>query len=347
MLVRACGFKSHRGHNFTLFKKKTPYLQGVYHFYWFLNFHNIPLSLSMKFYINTEHLTKEIEYPTRYQSQNLIKSSFVVFVTILMFLLLFKPFGVYDPELRMHYLLICFFHAFVPALLLLSYFKVLNYFTKAKNQATWTLFKEYIHIILLFTLIGTSSFLIRDLLYNNPKNWSWNYFFEEIRNCFVAGIFFYFFLRLSHFYFESKKGTPFVIQFVPLAAETEKTTIESILFITTQVKQDDFSLNIDQLLFAKADGNYIELTILNNNQITTEVKRISLTQFENHVTNYPHFFRCHRTYLVNMFKVEKVSGNSQGYLLSFHETTLKVPVSRKQIDSFNNYYQKLRNRHIA
>jgi DNA-binding LytR/AlgR family response regulator len=101
------------------------------------------------------------------------------------------------------------------------------------------------------------------------------------------------------------------------------------------------------LLFAKADGNYIELTKSNGNQITTEVKRISLTQFETQIKDYPHFFRCHRTYLVNMFKIEKVTGNSQGYLLSFNETNIKIPVSRKQIDSFNDYYQELRTKYIA
>lgn len=301
----------------------------------------------MKFYINTEHLRKEVEYPKRYQPQNLIKSSVIVFIILLTFLLFFKPFGVYDPELKMHYLFICFFHALVPAIVIWVYFGILNYFRKTQNQIKWTLLIEYIHIGLVLLLVGTSSFLIRDLLYTNPNNWSWNYFFEEIRNCFVAGIFFYFFLRLSSFYFESKKGDPFVLQFIPLAIEAEKSILKSNLFISTQVKQDDFSLDIDQLLFAKADGNYIELTKSNTNKITTEVKRISLTQFETQIANYPHFFRCHRTYLVNMFKIEKVSGNSQGYLLSFNETDVKIPVSRKQIDSFNDYYKELRNKYIA
>lgn len=301
----------------------------------------------MRFFINTEHLINEIEYPTRYQSQNLIKSSVIVFFIILTFLLLFRPFGVYDPELKMHYLFICFFHAFAPAFILFAYFEVLNHNRKIKFQTKWTLLQEYSHIGILLALIGTSSFLMRDFLYKNPNNWSWNYFFEEITNCLVAGIFFYFFIRLASFYFESKKGSPFVLQFTPFAVEAEKTISKTNLFISTQVKQDDFSLDIDQLLFAKADGNYIELTKSNNNQITTEVKRISLTQFETQIVDYPHFFRCHRTYLVNMFKVQKVSGNSQGYLLSFNETNIKIPVSRKQIDNFNNYHQELRRKYIA
>lgn len=301
----------------------------------------------MRFYINTEHLRNEIEYPQRYKFENLIKSSIVVFLIILLFLLMFKPFGVYDPELKMHYFFICFLHALAPAIILFVYFGVLNYFRKTKNQTKWTLLEEFIQIGALLVLIGTASFLMRDLLYNNPNNWSWNYFFEEIRNCFVAGIFFYFFLRLSTFYFESKKGSPFVLQFTPLTVKPEKTVLKSNIFITTQVKQDDFLLDMDQLLFAKADGNYIELTKSNGHQMTTEVKRISLTQFETQITEYPHLFRCHRTYLVNMYKIKQVAGNSQGYVLSFKETDIKIPVSRKQIDNFNSCYQQLQNKNIA
>ncbi|WP_394774384.1 LytTR family transcriptional regulator DNA-binding domain-containing protein [Flavobacterium sp.] len=301
----------------------------------------------MRFYINTEHLRNEIEYPGRYKSQNLIKSSSLVFLVLVTFLLVFKPFGVYDPELKMHYFFICFLHAFAPALILFIYFTTLNYFRKVKNHTQWTLLKEYIHIGVLLVFIGATSFLMRDLLYTNSNNWSWHYLFEEIRNCFVAGIFFYFFLQLSSFYFESKKGSSFVLQFIPLAVKSEKKVLISNLFISTQVKQDDFFLDMDQLLFAKADGNYIELTKSNDLQMTTEVKRISLTQFETQITDYPHLFRCHRTYLVNMFKIEQVSGNSQGYELSFKETNIKIPVSRKQIDNFNSCYQELRNKHIA
>ncbi len=293
-------------------------------------------------------MINNIDYPTRYQSENLLKSAGIVFAIILIFLLLFKPFGVYDPELRMHYFFICFLHALSPALILLVYFGGLNYIRKRKYQSeNWTLFEEYLQIGVILLLAGLSSFFMRDLIYNNTNNWSWHYLWEEIRNCFVAGIFFYFFLRLSSFYFESKKGSPFVLQFIQLNIKSKTTDAASKLYVNTQVKQDNFSLDIDQLLFVKADGNYIELTKTNGNQITTEVKRISLTQFEAQITDYPNFFRCHRTYLVNMFKVEKVSGNSQGYLLSFHETTIKVPVSRKQIESFNNYYQQLRNKYIA
>ena len=302
----------------------------------------------MPFYINSEHLVKEIQYPSRFHPGNVFKSAVVVFVTLLFFLLLFTPFGVYQPEHKMNYFFICVLHAFSPALLFFVYFSIVNYFRKGKDHFhNWNLLREYVHIGVFLVLSGLASFLLRDLIYNNPDNWSWRYLYEEIRNCLVAGIFFYFFLRVVSFYFQSQKGSPFVLQFQPLKIEENKKIIPAVVFINTQVKQDDFSLTLDDLLFVKADGNYIELTKSIHNKIETELKRISLTQFEAQISAYPHFFRCHRTYLVNMFKIEKVSGNSQGYTLSFHNTDAKVPVSRNQIESFNHCYNQLRSLQIA
>jgi hypothetical protein len=300
----------------------------------------------MRFYINKEHLVNEIEYPSRYQPENLLNSVAIVFAVIFVFLLLFSPFGVYEPEFKLNYFLICGFHAFSPALILFLYFGTYNYI-KRNQLKNWTLLQEYIHVGVFLFLSGVASFLMRDFIYNNPNNWSLRYLWEEVRNCFLAGILFYFFLRMAGFYFQSKKGSPFVLQFVPLKNKVEKTAMSSTLFINTQVKQDDFTLNLEDLLFVKADGNYIELTKSSNDETTVELKRISLTQFEKQIANYPHFFRCHRTYLVNMFKIEKVSGNSQGYILSFQNTDVKIPVSRNQIESFNHCYNQLRNLQIA
>jgi hypothetical protein len=302
----------------------------------------------MQFYINNDHLLKEIEYPSRFQSANLLKSSVVVFVNLLLFLLFFTPFGVYEPEHKINYIFISVLHAFSPALIFFTYFSILNYFIKSKNQFNnWSLLKEYVHIVFFLILAGLASFIMRDLIYNNPNNWSFRYLWEEIRNCFIAGIFFYFFLKVVSFYFQSQKGSPFVLQFQPLKNHLDKEVVPSVLFINTQVKQDDFILNIDDLLFVKADGNYIELKKSINGKIETELKRISLTQFEIQIAAYPHFFRCHRAYLVNMFKIEKVTGNSQGYQLCFNESDEKIPVSRKQLDNFNSCYHKLRQQYTA
>lgn len=178
----------------------------------------------MEFYINREHLLKEMEYPARYRSSNLIQTSAIIFGFILLFLLLFTPFGVNASEQKIHYCFICCLHALAPAIIIYVYFRTLDHFRKKSLPTSrWTLLREYKHIGVVLLLTGMVSFLMRDLIYYNADNWSLHYLWEEVRNCCVAGSFFYFFMRIAGFYFRSKKGSPFVLQFVPVKAEPGKT----------------------------------------------------------------------------------------------------------------------------
>ncbi len=295
-------------------------------------------------YINRQQLFEEIEYPLRYKHGNLVKASAVLFSIIFFFLLLFEPFGVYGPEQKLNYVIICGLHALSPTIIFFTYFSTLNYFRrKSATSETWSVFKEYSHVAAILLLTGIASFLMRDLIYNNPYNWSLRYLWEEIRNCYLAGSLVYILLTFANFYFRSKRNSAQATLLFPLACNDEHTagSIAEIA-IKTQVKQDDFSFIASNLLFAKAEGNYVELTLYANGSVTTELKRISLRQFESQIVAYPFFFRCHRAYLVNMAQIEKVAGNSQGYLLSFNGAADKVPVSRAQLNSFNGLYQQLR-----
>lgn len=295
----------------------------------------------MKFYFNKQHLLHTIPYPERLQKEGLVKNAAHIFLILFGFLMVFKPFIVSEAEQKASYLFTCLVHAAVPSVLFWMYYRILNRIRKRHQAFPWNLFKEYSHLAFFLLLTGLVNFAVRDLIYTNSGNRSWHYLFEEIRNTLVAGIFFYFLLRLAGFYLESKKESPMIFRFVPLTPPSKEAVEEEMLFISTQVRQDDFYLNTRHLLFVKSDGNYIELTQSDGVRTTTEIKRIPLSQFASLLSEHPQFFRCHRTYLVNLFKVTKVAGNSQGYQLSFGETGTKVPVSRKQKEAFDSLYEKL------
>ncbi|PLX09668.1 MAG: hypothetical protein C0596_01215 [Marinilabiliales bacterium] len=44
--------------------------------------------------------------------------------------------------------------------------------------------------------------------------------------------------------------------------------------------------------------------------------------------------KTHRAYIVNIYKVKKVSGNSQGYVLTIENCEVQIPVSRSQTKLF-------------
>src|SRR5690606_37561975 len=89
------------------------------------------------------------------------------------------------------------------------------------------------------------------------------------------------------------------------------------LWIKTQVKGDDFSLNPERLLFAKAAGNYLAFYMICGEDTEVLLKRITMKSLEEQTRLHPGLVKTHRAYLVNLNKITHVKGNAQGYQLSF------------------------------
>jgi len=282
-----------------------------------------------------------MDYPARYQSKNLVKIVSVQFLLIFVTLYLFKPFTVNVSEQRLNYLTICCLHALLPALIIFSYITMLGHVRKRLQINDWTLKKEFLNVAMLFLIIGLSSFLLRGLIYTNPDNFSWRYLWTEIRNAYLAGIVFCLYLIFARVYFNSTVHKLTDHHSISLPSQSIKKDLNaSPIFIKAHVKIDNFYFKADDLLFAKADGNYVTVYILKDGFLKSELKRISLKQLEIQLVAYPYLLRCHRAYLLNVKRVTKLSGNSQGYLISFDETEDRVPVSRAYLSLFDKIYKQ-------
>jgi hypothetical protein len=84
-------------------------------------------------------------------------------------------------------------------------------------------------------------------------------------------------------------------------------------------------------LYANSEGNYVDLYYLDKNEVKKEVIRLSLkaleTQFEDTL-----FFRCHKSFIVNLDQVQKIEGNARNLELILIATTERIPVSRTKAE---------------
>jgi LytTr DNA-binding domain len=275
-------------------------------------------------------------YPYRHYTSVLYKLASVSVIIVFLFLWLFEPFHVNTDEQKIGYWLICLIHATTPSLIYIAYFLLFNLVTTIISREHWTVGKELAHLAVLFFLIGVDSFLVRDIIYTNPDNWSWRYFIEEIKNTFLAGTLISSLLILINFYrlnSATQQQAAVANKHLPHA---ETSTPEDVS-IKALVKSDDFDLIINHFLFARAEGNYVEIFYRNNDIVKKELKRISLSNFETQVRASPHLMRCHRAYIVNINNISGVTGNAQGYQLSFAGTAEQAFVSRKNLTLFNKF----------
>ncbi len=225
----------------------------------------------------------------------------------------------------MNYFWVSIIHSLTPAIVLYA-LSIVGKVLKLEDK--WKIVKEAFLIFLFFLIVGLVQFLIRDIIYDNVNNWSWHYLYEEIRNTFLVGTLFITILIPINFNRLNTKNIN--------SANALNYNIKDISLVTKQVKNsikiDDLELDINQFMFAKSEGNYLEI-YLNKQNPNKVLIRVTLKNLEALLKTYPNIIKTHRSYLINSNYIEKINGNAQGYQL--HINKYIVPVSRNMIANFN------------
>lgn len=110
-----------------------------------------------------------------------------------------------------------------------------------------------------------------------------------------------------------------------MANKSESTKTE---FTFAENTKDKITINENNLYFIKAEANYSLLHFNKNNTLEKQLIRSSLKNIEKILSISDTFIRCHKSYIVNLNKVIKVTGNAKGYVFYLSENNFKIPVSR-------------------
>ena len=92
------------------------------------------------------------------------------------------------------------------------------------------------------------------------------------------------------------------------------------------------TLEISDLLFIEAVGNYVKVCQLHDNEVHTNMLRATMKQMEDALQAYPMIVRCHRAFMVNLGQVEQISSNSRAMQLVIRHSNDAIPVSRSNVN---------------
>ncbi len=283
-------------------------------------------------------LIKYLQEPYPYLYRNTSRLLlFLAIISVLSFIFsyVFEPFEVNVTEHKMNYFLISFIHAFLPFPIAFIYFTIINW--SLKDDSRWTLGKEVFHLSMLLLCIGIVDFLIRDVIYDNPNNWSFRYFFEEIRNTFLVGTLLLVIvlpLNLERLIHKSSKSLEKLKFKTPNASSKQQLVHISSL-------TEKYQFDVQRFLFAKVESNYTEIYTIEDAEVKKTLIRLPLKELETQLQAFPNIYKTHRSYLVNLHKVTSCKGNAQGYQLTLENYVEMIPVSRSNIKEFNDYFSKL------
>lgn len=113
-----------------------------------------------------------------------------------------------------------------------------------------------------------------------------------------------------------------------LPAESVETKQDSPFLLFQGGIRESLELDSKDLLYVESNGNYIRVNYQKAGKNVQCLLRATMKQAEEVTAVCPLVLKCHRAFLVNVRKVVKVNGNSQGHRLLLEGCPEEIPVSR-------------------
>jgi len=203
-------------------------------------------------------------------------------------------------------------------------------------EEKWVVWMEILLEIWLLLFIGICNAITAHLIYAVPYTLS--FLIEGITQTLIVGMFPSLAILAIRQYTLLKKYTSLAIKLdkkistSPLLIKEKNLEHTLPVYFQDEVSHTEIKVNPDTIIYFLAADNYIKIFFFQNNCTQSLLVRGTLKNVEEKLTEHSKFYRCHRSYLVNLSYVRHISGNAQGYKLHLEGTEELIPVSR----SLNN-----------
>lgn len=163
---------------------------------------------------------------------------------------------------------------------------------------------------------------------------SWSNFFETlviIAFCsFAIGLYWRFKFRSRYLAMELEETRQLNEQLTASQTSAEAAQPSSQVELTGTTSEK-ILLQVADLLYIEAVGNYVKVYHLSDGQVRTDMLRATSRQMEDELSVYPTIVRCHRAFLVNLQQVERIVAKAGTMQLVIKHCRESLPVSRSNM----------------
>ena len=267
-------------------------------------------------------------YPVVYQRWKVVLiSSLVVFLI----LLVLQPFGISGIEGHKFWILLGFMGV-TAVFLSIPVYLFACLFPEFYKEEGWTVWKQIVNLLMVILFIAVGNWLYSTFVFG----WGlrWDVFCVFALFTLVIGLFptVLFILlnqnRLLAIHLEEAMEMNLHLQRSVSAMESIETAEIVSLLSFQGGTRESMELDSKDLLYIESDGNYIRVNYQKGGRTMQCLLRMTMKQAEEVTGGSPLVAKCHRAFLVNLRKVVKISGNSQGYRLLLEGCPEEIPVSR-------------------
>jgi len=250
-----------------------------------------------------------------------------------LFMVIFQPFGLNDVGTQLKFLMLAGYGLVTFIILISNLVLIPALFPNTFREEKWTIGKELFFLLWILFTVGLGNLLYSTWVMDFLLTLNNMLIFQAYT--LVVGIIPITALTLiKQNYLKHKNEERAKIISSSLAGLTQnEPTAEKVKF-GSDTGKEQVSLLVSDLLFIKSDGNYITVGYLRNGKMTKTMLRNTMKYAADLMEPYPFILQCHRSWLVNLGRIKKVSGNSQGLRLLVEGFDEEIPVARNQSASF-------------
>jgi DNA-binding LytR/AlgR family response regulator len=280
-------------------------------------------------------------YPTNDSLVKNLRRSALIGLFVGLFLLVFQPFGLNVWQTENKALKLLGFGAVTAVVTALNFIVWPSLFPRQFSEAKWTVGRAILLITFNILLIALANgFYLTTLIGDldaSGLNWIGMILVTYLVGLFpVTAVVLLNYITQLRKYSRAAAELPLhpISQTEPAAEvidEPEKNAGNTVQLIAENEK-DKLVLTATDLLFVESSDNYCTVVYLKNGQPVKPLLRSSLSRLESRL-NQSHIVRCHRSFLVNLDRVERVTGNAQGYKLHLLNGQFVIPVARQYNDT--------------
>lgn len=270
------------------------------------------------------------------KAENKWRNIVLISLFVTLFLFVFQPFGIGRIKINSgKYLFIGGFGLVTFVILIFDLIIIENLFTRFFKEKNWRLYKELFWLFCIIFTIGLGNSLYA--ISFSGQHITLAYLIKFQITTFAVAIFPIIIFTISKHNFLLKQYTTSA-KAVNNNLKTEFTASQEnkIISLYSYNEKAKEEFNINNLYYIESKGNDIELNLYENNIIIKKTLRNTLKKSLEYLADSPDLVQCHRAYIVNLTKVNKVEGNSQGLVLKLANCDIEVAVSRSFVSTIKS-----------
>lgn len=203
--------------------------------------------------------------------------------------------------------------------------------TPLRNHvSSWRVWQEMLLVLVMVLFIGICNFFVFSYIYHYPIALDlcllflyWTLIIGAVITAVSVGISYQRYLRNQ------------------LETLLDKTTEQqadiAITIHDNNVRGNDLTLPINNLLYIEAQKNNVIVCFVNNDKLQKTEVHTTLTAVLDDLHDYQNIFQCHRSFVVNLNNITSAQGNSNGYQLKLGNSPTMVPVSRTYVPKLRSF----------